>query len=445
MFREITARLYLHVQMMRTALSRFYAQTTPRGRAVFALLAIILLIALATGEVVLYRFGYFLIVGIAACYVWTWTNLRRLDMWMEEQGLIGQVGEVLTGSICVHNDSAIPTGWVEIGLVSDMPGHVCEGATRLPARGWEQWRTEVLCRSRGVYTIGPLVAQSSDPIGLFRMQTTHTEPVTVVVYPHVVELTEFQLPVADLSGEERAPIHLHTRSAQASSVRDYSSGDSLNRIHWPSTARHGQLMAKDFDSGKSSDVWIILDLDRSIHLIKEEERTDEYAVTVAASIARFALSQQCSVGLIAYGDHEYVLAPSAGTTQMSRVLETLALSKTEGTVSLKKVLVENSPKIGRSASTIVVTSSTETDWVSELQHLRYCGLSIAVVLVEPMSFGGERSCTEAGVKLMSAGIASYMIRSRDDISRTLSRPTTVAELSELEPSDTSLLTPVLKA
>ncbi len=440
MLRGLTARLYLPVQMIRAALSRFHAQTTPRGRGMLAILAIVLLIAPATGEVVLYRFGYFLIVAIAACYVWTWINLRRVDMWMEEQGLVGQVGEVLAGSICVHNDSFIPTGWVEIGLASDMPGHVCEGATRLPARGWEQWTTEVLCRSRGVYTIGPLVAHSSDPLGLFRMQTTHTHPVTVVVYPRVVELTGFELPVADLSGEERAPLHLHTRSAQASSVRDYSHGDGLNRIHWPSTARHGQLMSKDFDSGKSSDVWIILDLDRSTHWISENQRTDECAVTVAASIAGFALSQQCSAGLIAYGDHEYVLAPSGGATQMSRLLETLALSKTEGTVSLKEVLVENSPKIGRLASTIVITSSAETDWVSELQHLQYLGLSIAVVLVDPLSFGGERSCAEAGSRLMSTGIKSYIVRSGDNVSRALSHPTTVAELS-----DTSLLTPVLEA
>lgn len=398
------------------------------------LLAIVLLLALATGEGVLYRLSYFLVVVIAACYAWAWFNLRRLDMKLEEQDLIAHVGDFLKGSIVVHNTSGLPTGWVEIGQTSDMPDYVCEGVTRLPARGWEQWRSEVCCHVRGIYTVGPLVACSNDPVGLFHVQLTRTTPVTVIIYPQIVELPDLQLPFADLSGEERALLHLQTRSAQASAVRQYSHGDSLNRIHWPSTARCGQLMSKEFDSGKSSDVWLVLDLEHSIHKSVGTERTDEYAVTVAASLANLALSEERSVGLIAYGDRNYLLPPSGGAKHMSRVLETLALSRTEGETPLTEVLVDNAAKIGGFASLIVITSSTTTSWVSELQDLLGRGLSIMAVLIDPMSFEGEESCYEVAARLMSSGIPSYRVRRGDDISSALSRPMTPADLSESEAS-----------
>jgi len=442
MLRRLAARLYGPVQMIRTALSRFHAQTTPRGRGMLVILAIVMLIALATGDVVLYRLSSFLMVAIATCYAWARLNLRRLDMWVEKQDLAAHVGDCLDGSILVHNNSRFRTGWVEIGQISDMPGHVCEGATQLPARGWEQWKAQVLCYARGFYTLGPLVAHSSDPAGLFRIRITRTAPVTVIIYPQVVALPDFQLQVTDLSGEQSALLHLQTISAQPSTVRQYNHGDSLNRIHWPSTARCGQLMSKEFDSGKSSDVWIILDLERGIHKSAGTERTDEYAVTVAASLAKLALSEERPLGLIAYGDQQYFLPPYGGTTQMSRVLETLALSKTEGGIPLQQVLLENAARIGGFASLFVITSSTDTAWVSELQDLQGRGLSITVVLVDPMSFGGEQSCHEAGIRLIDAGVLSYIIRRGDDISSALSRPMTPTDVSESEPSGTASLTAI---
>jgi len=420
--------------MVGAALSRLHAQTTPRGRGLIILSAIILLLAFATGESLLYRLSYFLVVVIAACYAWSLFNLRRLDMKLEEQDLVAHVGDSLKGSIVVHNTSHLPTGWAEIGQISDMPGYVCEGATLLPARGWEQWTSEVYCHARGLYTVGPLIARSSDPVGLFCVQKTRTDPVKVIIYPQVVELPDFPLPVADMSGEERALLHLRTRSAQASAVRQYNHGDSLNRIHWPSTARCGQLMSKEFDSGKTSDVWIILDLDRSTHKNGGAERSDECAVTVAASLAHLALSEQYSVGLIAYGDQNYLLPPGGGAKHMSRVLETLAFAKTEGEIPLDQVLAENAARIGRFASLLVITSSPNTSWVSAIQDLLGRGLSIVAVLIDPMSFGSRQSCYEVAERLMSVGVPSYRIRRGDDISSALSRTMTPADLSESEPS-----------
>ncbi len=335
---------------------------------------------------------------------------------------------MLEGSIYMRNNSPMPTGWLEVLQMSDMPGYVFGEVTRLPARGWAEWRTQGSCYARGVYTIGPLVAGGSDPLGLFRVQITRGDPVTVVVYPPTVELPYFRLPSADLSGEERVRHNPQTRSSHASTVREYNHGDSLNRIHWPSTAKCGQLMSKEFDSPAGSDIWVVLDLERRIHQSTGMERTDEYGVAVVASLARLVLTEQRSVGLIAYGDQEYVLPLGSGTRQISRVLEMLAWSKTEGDIPLAEVLSQNTMKLDRFASLLIVTSSTATEWVSVLQSLMYRGLSIAVVLVDPTSFGGDESCYEVAMRLLSAGIPAYVVRRGDALPFALSRPMTLHDL-----------------
>ena len=45
-------------------------------------------------------------------------------------------------------------------------------------------------------------------------------------------------------------------------MRDYATGDSLNRIHWPTTARTRRLMGKEFELDPTADIWLYLDLYR---------------------------------------------------------------------------------------------------------------------------------------------------------------------------------------
>ncbi len=416
------------MHLITTVFYRFYTQTTPRGRGIVVLLALILLFAIATGEGVLYRLSYFLALGMAGSYAWAWLNLWRLDMRMQNKSYVVQVGDVVEWLVYVHNNSPLPTGWVEIVQMSDIPGHVSGIATAIPARGRRWLEMQKFSHTRGVYTIGPLVARSNDPLGLFRMQKTQGDHITVVVQPPIVELPYFRLPVAERSGEESVQHRSQTRTPHVATVREYIHGDSLNRIHWPSTAKCGQLMSKEFDSGGGGDVWVVLDLEQKIHQSQGTERTDEYAVAIAASLTYLALAGERSVGLIAYGDQEYLLPLRGGTKQMSRVLETLTWSKTEGDTALDGVLLQNAGQFGKSASLLVITSSTATEWISVLRDLKYRGLSIVVVLVDPTSFGGKQSVEEVVIALVSVGIATYVVREGDPLPYALSRPITLDAL-----------------
>jgi uncharacterized protein (DUF58 family) len=405
-----------------TSLSRRHVQATPRGRGMLLLLGIILLFALATGEGVVYRVSYFLALAIAGSYVCVRLKLWRLDMRMQCESHMVHVGGILRGHVYVRNNSPLPTGWVEIVPMSNMPGNVSAIATAIAARRQCRLGMSMFCHARGVYTIGPLVARTSDPLGLFRTQIIQGEPSQVVVQPPIISLPYFRLPMAERLGEESARYRSQTRTPHVSTVREYIHGDSLNQIHWLSTAKTGQLMSKEFDSGGGGDVWIVVDLERKIHLSQGMDRTDECAVAIAASLAHHAVAEDHPVGLIAYGDREYVLPLKGGTQQMSKILETLTLSKTAGEHPLARVLVKEVRQLDRSASLLVVTSSAAPAWIPVLRELRSRGLSIVVVLVDPASFGGGQALDEVTAKLVSAGIAAYVVHRGDPLSHALCRP-----------------------
>lgn len=413
---------------MTAVYSRFSTQTKPRARGMLLLLVIVLLFAIATGEIVLYRVAGFLALVIVSSYVCVRLKLWRLDMRMQNKSYAVQVGDTLKGHVYVRNNSPLPTGWVEIVLMSNMPGSVSGIATAIGARGQERLEMHTSCHARGVYTMGPLVARTSDPLGLFQVQITQGNPVKVVVQPPIVALPHFRLPVAGRSGEENIRYHSQTRTPHVATVREYIHGDKLNQIHWLSTARSGQLMSKEFDSGGGSDVWVVLDLERGIHYSQGMDRTDECAVSIAASLVNLAVIEEHSVGLIAHGDREYLLPLNGGSQQMSRVLETLIMSKTEGDNPLAEVLVRNEGQFGRSSSLLVITSSTATEWISVLRELRARSLNVVVVLVDPASFGGKQALDEVVMKLVSVGIPAYVVHRGNALSHALSRPITLNDL-----------------
>ena len=78
--------------------------------------------------------------------------------------------------------------------------------------------------------------------------------------PPTVDLPGFSPPTGYLPGGESVHRRTPYITSSVSGIRDYAPGDSLNRIHWPSTARTGRLISKEFELDPLADVWMFLDM-----------------------------------------------------------------------------------------------------------------------------------------------------------------------------------------
>src|SRR5690606_17012240 len=127
--------------------------------------------------------------------------------------------------------------------------------------------------------LGPISLRSSDPFGLFVHERVIDQTHDLVVYPAIMELSNFEIPLGELAGESRIQRRTQQVTPSASGIREWQRGDSFNRIHWRSTARAGRLMVKEFDLDPTSDIWLVLDLEQRVQAGAGEESTEEYAVT----------------------------------------------------------------------------------------------------------------------------------------------------------------------
>jgi uncharacterized protein (DUF58 family) len=386
---------------------------------VLILLATAWILALASGFWFFFRLAYVLSALVPLSLVWAWASLRGLKVTVQRHAQRVQVGRQAEERIRIENRTFFPRLWLEVEDPSDMPGASTKRVISLNAGGFRSWKAAAPCRRRGVYTIGPLAVSSGDPFGLFRMRRSFGPQHTLVVYPLPEPLPRFWTPPAELAGEGRQRRGTHYVTPNAAGVRDYEPGDSFSRIHWPTTARAGRLMAKTFELEPAGDVWIVLDLHGQIQAGSGDESTEEYGVRVACSVANHFLAVHRAVGYLAWGVEMTILEPDRGHRHFARMLEALALARGMGTIPLADLLDQEGNRFDRHSTVIVITSSAEEAWVRSLQGLVGRGVSVAVVLLEASSFGAGESALMVFTTLAASDIPTYVVRLGDDLATAL--------------------------
>lgn len=390
-----------------------------RVGAVVLLTVLSALLALSSGQEMYFRLCYILLLVLAAGWLWTRFSLHRLQVNYEGSRSYATVGETVTEHMTVVNDSLLAKLWLEVELLTDMPDVSTQHVTNLEPHGERTWRIQFACMQRGRFRVGPTRVASGDPFGLFRREALLGGRYDLTVYPAAVPLTRFILPPADLPGEGRYRRRTHFVTPNASGVREYVYGDSYNRIHWPTTARSGKLMVKEFELDPAAETWIILDLDASVQAGSGLQSTEEYAVAAAATVAKHYLDANRPVGLLAYGHHLDLFRPDRGGHQMARLMEALALAEATGNVRLAELLAGEARRFGRFSTLLIITSSTDETWVQQLQHLIRRGARAAVILVEPSTFGAQQSPLLAVSALAATGVQSYLVKKAPTIGEAL--------------------------
>ena len=382
-----------------------------RRRWLIALIAFFVLLQIITPSRV--WIVLLLVLGgtLAASYYWARQMADKVTLTREQHYGWVHVGDLLEERFSLCNESLLPVPWVEINDQSDLPGYAARSVRSAGAQQTVHWRTEGICRQRGLFTLGPWQARASDPFGLFQVTFDYPDSQSILVYPPIVHLPGLRLPRGAATGIGRTSRQALEVTTNAAGVRVYAPGDSTNRIHWRTTARLQELMVKTFDLEPSGDLWILLDLDAAVQAGEAAESTEEYGVILAASLSNQTLRQNRAVGLVAYGTTgassghpaeplPTIVLPQKGTAHQWRILQALSTVRAGGNWPLERVLSEMDRNLGRGMTLAVITPSCDPAWVAGLLPPMRRGVAPSVVLLDPVSFGGTGN-TGALIRLLA--------------------------------------------
>ncbi len=348
--------------------------------------AVLLVAAFSTGWPFLFFLVYLgLLIG-GGSYILTRLGLADLEAGYAVSQLSGYVGDRLKVTYTLRNTGRLPKPWLEVHNPTSMPGGLPGRALSLGPRSERSWLVKTALARRGHFRIDPLQIRTGDPFGFFEASAGVGHGITLVVYPRVETLPLWRLPPANIEGAHTSPERTMQTTPLATTVRPYAPGDSMNRIHWRTTARLGEIQVKEFELEQTADAWLFLDLDEAHVVGQGDESTTEVAVRAAASIAEKALGENRAVGLTVNGHRLTVLPADRGPRQRLKILQLLAAVEADGRTPLAEALITGVGRLRRGMTAIVITASQDPSFIRPLATLRARGIGGVVVLLDPAAF-----------------------------------------------------------
>jgi len=238
---------------------------------------------------------------------------------------------------------------------------------------------------RGAWAFGPVELSSGDIFGFVVRREVTPGADMLVVYPRIVALTALGLPARRPFGDFSTPRRLSEDPLRLNGARAYAPGDSMRHIHWKATARRQELQTKQFDPSASHPLAIFLNVNTFERLWEGiDTALQEYAITTAASVARWAWDSRHPVGLYANtvmqpGAQPIAIRPGSHPDQLLHILDALARAVDYGRWPIESTLQREANRLPYGATLIVITAVLGDSLARTLLDLRGRAYGVALI------------------------------------------------------------------
>jgi len=395
------------------------ARLTGRGRGILGIGLAVWIVAWIFGSPVLApaAAGLVLVVPLS----WLWIRLTRRRMSAHRSWYAHRVveGDDVRIELRVEPTSRIP---LPVVVVRERIGRLGERGVELRRVGGAYRGAYDLRRvPRGHHRFEPMRLSLSDPWGFAHATVEIAEVGALFVQPRLVALERlFSDAGSALAGDSRSSPR-PGGGFDVHGVRQHEPGESLRTVHWPSTARTGTLMVKEFDDSARDEIAVLLDGNEAGAAGVPPDSAFDAAVRAAGSIllAHVRRRRRAVLVLNAAGTQTQTVAEGV---EWDRTLALLAAAEPNARIPAAALLADGADAATRARELVVVTPHLAPALVSRLLERAGSRGPVAVVVVDASTFAGSPpdAQTEAqAIRLRAAGVAAAVLRYGDDLRHTL--------------------------
>lgn len=263
---------------------------------------------------------------------------------------------------------------------------------------------------RGRYRLdrGRLVA--SDPLGLGHAEIDVGTTSFVTVRPRVPELHALFTDTGTWGDGGRRALVRRASGLEPHGVREYLEGEPLRAVHWPTSARRGELMVRELEDAPRESVAVVLDPDATFAAGAPGDSSLDDAVRAAAGIVRAHALRSRQV-LLVIAAAEPVLQPVRGLGQdWELALDALAAVEPARRTALAELIAPRSA-VGGVPELVVVTGRPEAA-ADALVARAAIGRPSALVAVDAPTYAGRPPSRPSPtlLRLAGAGVALAVLR-----------------------------------
>jgi uncharacterized protein (DUF58 family) len=365
------------------------------------ILALLTLVSILSRNNLLFLLSLFLVLMGGVSVLWTRTCLTAVSYTRHFGTQRLFLGEETEFTVEIVNAKPLPLAWLrtedelpaqalELGTTKLTNSHI-SGRARLVNLLSLRWYERVTRRyrlrgiRRGAWRIGPLQITSGDIFGFATRQELLEDQALILVYPKLVPLTALGLPTYRPFGDQSTLRRLVEDPLRLMGAREYTHGDSFRHIHWKATARRQVLQTKVFEPSASLPLAIFLNINTYEFLFEgRDSDLQEYAISTAASLARWAWDNGHPVGLYVNsiaqpGAQRIRLRPTRQADQLLQILEALAKVVDYGRWPIEAILQTETAHLPYGTSVVLVSATANARLQQTLLDLRARNFGVTLV------------------------------------------------------------------
>lgn len=369
------------------AVASFTAPVTgvisPVGWLGLAAAAVALVLAWVLGWVELAFVGATLLAAVVIAIPFTFGRMRyRVEIELQPRRVVA--GERALGRLVVHNiaDAASVPSQLELPVGRGLAEFVIPS---IPPDGEHEELFAVPTQRRAVIVAGPAASVRGDQLGLLRREVRWTDPVELFVHPVTARLRPSAAGlVRDLEGEITKTITDNDISFHA--LRAYEPGDALRNVHWRTSARTGQLMVRQYEETRRSQL-LLVQATSAAHYASDDEF--ELAVSVLASIGVQVIRDATRLATATDGLRLNTATPTALLDDTSRI------EPLEAVVAPVRDLVREAARRAPAPSVVIVVGGSRAP-LAEFRAVETVFGSDTQVLVFRAELGAASRITRVG-------------------------------------------------
>ena len=212
---------------------------------------------------------------------------------------------------------------------------------------------------------------------------------SLVVYPEIIDLKKLFKPVNYLQSDTIVKRWIIDDPFIIAGAREYVPGEPLNRIHWPATAREGNLMVRKNDFTSQLCVTILLNMQSNLYEYTDvvNKNLTEFGIKTAASVLDEAMKEGAPVrfgtnGCIQDNMGQMIFTGEAADSSHMRgllkILASLSLKSVkdfEDFLDLHMCDLEN-------GSIIMITAYLSRNLCDQARTLHMQGNSVTILLLD---------------------------------------------------------------
>jgi uncharacterized protein (DUF58 family) len=241
---------------------------------------------------------------------------------------------------------------------------------------------------RGEYILKPSFASAAFPFGIIKWSCRNKNPQKIRVYPRFEPLNTLQLPVNSKFQREGVSLVSHVgESMEFHACRDFRTGDNAKHIHWPTTARKGELIVREFQEEYLCRIALIVDTfippKNKFFTIQEKNYFPnlEAALSLTAALSHHLAHGDYIVDIFAAGPSIYHFKGGRSLAQLDQILDILACieaNRKEPISKLEEAIVEEIASIGSAMLLLLNWDESRKKLVEQLQVY---GVALKIIII----------------------------------------------------------------